>query len=137
MSDSPQPYGPNTPAIRRFLVRFAGLGTNDRDAVVVRYGAASNTRLYQLAEVALATAIERSGRESLRDALSGPLLQLVRRPNAPAPTDDDALESLDPVAEPALAALLALLAMDLLTAAQVDALYTAFDDVIPLPSVLN
>jgi hypothetical protein len=132
VSDSSHPYGPNTPAIRRFLVRLAGLGANDRQAVAARYAMVTTTRDYLRAEGTLATAIERSGREPLRDALSGPLLQLVRRPNAPEPTEENALDGLDPVAEPALAALLALLVRDLLEPAELEALYTAFHDVIPL-----
>ncbi|AMW05203.1 hypothetical protein [Gemmatimonas phototrophica] len=137
MSDTSQPYGPNTPAIRRFLVRFAGLGAGDRQAVVTRYSAAATTRSYLKAEGALATAIERSGREPLRDALSGPLLQLVRRPNAPEPTEANALDGLDEVAEPALAALLALLVRDLLASTELEALYTAFHEVIPLADLTS
>jgi hypothetical protein len=93
---------------------------------------ASATRTYLKAEAALATAIERSGREAQRDALSGPLLQLVRRPDAPETTDENALDGLDPVAEPALAALLALLVRDLLAPDEYQALYAVFDDVIPV-----
>jgi hypothetical protein len=132
MTVNAQPYGPNTQAVRRFLVRLAGLGVSDREAVVARYATASTSRPYLLAEAALATAIERSGREALRDALSGPLLHLVRRPDAPEPTEENALDGLDPVAEPALAALLGLLVRDLLEPANRDALYDAFALTIPL-----
>lgn len=133
MSDLP--YGPNTAAIRRFLVRFAGLGRADRAAIVSAYTAHSATRDWHAAEAALATAIERSGREPQRDALSGPLLQLVRRPDAAVPASasaDDALATLDPIAEPALAALLALLVQDLLGAHQVTTLYAPFAETMPL-----
>lgn len=132
MTVNAQPYGPNTKAVRKFLVRLAGLGVSDREAVVARYATASTSRPYLLAEAALATAIERSGREALRDALSGPLLQLVRRPDAPEPTEENALDGLDPVAEPALAALLGLLVRDLLEPAHSNALYDAFAPTIPL-----
>lgn len=127
------PYGPNTSAVRRFLVQLAGLGRVDREAVVAAYAARCSTRQWYAAEAALGTAIERSGREPQRDALSGPLLQLVRRndPVASAPvTEDEALAALDPIAEPALAALLALLARDLLSDQQVKTLCAPFAGVI-------
>jgi hypothetical protein len=135
VSDRTQPYGPNTAAIRAFLVRFAGLGAHDRAAVVAQYAARVHGRVYHAAESALATAIERSGREPLQQALSGPLLQLVRRADAPQttePTEETALDGLDPVAEPALAALLALLVRDLLDDAHMEQLYGAFSSVIGL-----
>lgn len=135
MSDSVQPYGPNTAAIRAFLVRFAGLGAHDRFTVVARYQERVNTRTYHVAESAMATAIERSGREPMQQALSGPLLQLVRRADilpATEPTEENALEGLDPVAEPALAALLALLVRDLLDEGQLEQVYGAFSTVIAL-----
>ncbi len=128
-----QPYGPNTAAIRAFLVRFAGLGARDRADVVARYQERVQTRAYHAAESALATAIERSGREPLQRALSGPLLQLVQRTDAPRATEvteEDALDGLDPVAEPALAALLALLVRDLLDDPQLEQLSGAFGTVI-------
>lgn len=139
------PYGPNTVAIRRFLVRLAGLGTEARTQVTAAYAAQATTRAWVLAETALATAIERSGREPQRDALSGPLLQLVQRdangatdPAIPAAASDDedrVMETLDPVAEPALAALLTLLVHDLLDSAQVARLLAPFDGVITLADV--
>ncbi len=110
---STQPYGPNTAAVRGFLVRLAGLGASDRELVVARHLSLSQTRAYEIADASLGEAITRSGREDARDALTGPLLQLVKRPDAAeiATADDVALE---PIAEPALAALLALLVSDLL-----------------------
>ena len=121
------PYGPNTAVIRRFLVRLAGLGSGDKAAVVARYGDLTRTRAWEAAETLLATAIERSGRDAQRDALSGPLLQLVRPAVATATiSEDDALAQLDPVAEPALAALLALLVRDLLPESAVGTLMEPF-----------
>lgn len=135
---SAQPYGPNTPAIRRFLVRLAGLGTGDRGAVVQAYTAHCEGRAWLLAESALATSIERSAREPQRDALTGPLLQLVR-PTAlegRGESEAEVMAALDPIAEPALAALLALIAQDLLDQAHFEALYAPFADTIPLPELL-
>ena len=81
----------------------------------------------------LGEVITRSGRDEARDALSGPLLQLVKRPTpdvSPA-ADAEADIALDPIAEPALAALLALMVRDLLDDATVQLLTYAFADTIP------
>ncbi len=128
---SSQPYGPNTAVIRRFLVQLAGLGTADKATVVARYGSLSRSRAWETAEALLGTAIERSGREPQQAALSGPLLQLVRPADATATiSEDEALAQLDPVAEPALAALLALMARDLLPEAVVATLVEPFGGVV-------
>jgi hypothetical protein len=125
------PYGPNTAVIRRFLVRLAGLGSGDKAAVVARYGDLTRTKAWETAESLLGTAIERSGREPQRDALSGPLLQLVRPAEATATiSEDEALAQLDPVAEPALAALLALMVRDLLPEAVIATLVAPFDGIV-------
>ena len=157
ITPGPETYGPNTAAIRRFLVRLAGLGIEARSRVTDAYAAEASSRAWVLAETALATAIERSGREPQRDALSGPLLQLVQRDRGAAAqnaapgvarspaeasigeagaTDEDrVLDTLDPVAEPALAALLALLVCDLLDSAQLARLMAPFEGVIALAEV--
>lgn len=122
------PYGPETTAVRGFLVRLAGLGAADRAAVVARYEMVAATRAYEVADTRLGEVIARSGREEARDALSGPLLQLVKRPTA---TDAPEIE-LEPIAEPALAALLALLVRDLLDDATLRLLTDAFSETIPL-----
>lgn len=113
------PYGPQTVAVRQFLVRLAGLSRSDRAQVVAAYITQQQSAVFQQAEDHLAIVMERSGREDARAALSGPLLQLVKREPATATGGPEAesgedLEALDPVAEPALAALLALLVRDLL-----------------------
>jgi hypothetical protein len=131
------PYGPNTAAIRRFLVRLAGLGAADRAAIVAAHASQQHTRAWYAAEAALATCIERSGRAPQRDALSGPLLQLVRvapggSQNTETTSDEEMLATLDPVAEAALAALLALLVRDLLSVDQCTTLYAPFASTIPL-----
>ena len=82
----------------------------------------SITREFEIADASLGDLLERSGRVDARDAVAGPLLQLVR-----GETDDD----LDPVAEAALAALLALMMRDLLAPADFDTLYSAFMLAIP------
>jgi hypothetical protein len=125
-----QPYGPETAAVRRFLVRLAGLGSTDRAAVVARYETVAATRAYEAADARLGDVITRSGREEARDALSGPLLQLVKRPTPHASPESEI--ALEPIAEPALAALLALMVRDLLDDATVLLLTDAFADTIPL-----
>lgn len=133
------PYGPNTAAIRGFLVRLAGLGTDSRGRVVDQHAALAHTRAYEAADSTLGETITRSGREDARNALFGPLVQLLKRPGA-APTPgrepasdaaDDDIE-LDPIAEPALAALLALLVGDLLSADTRRILTASFDGVMPV-----
>jgi len=124
-----QPYGPETAAVRRFLVRLAGLGSTDRAAVVARYETIAATRAYEAADARLGEVITRSGREEARDALSGPLLQLVKRPTPDASPESEI--ALEPIAEPALAALLALMVRDLLDDATVLLLTDAFADTIP------
>jgi hypothetical protein len=152
------PYGPSTARIRRFLVRLAALGDVERDAVVQRFGTIVMQRDFAVADAALADLVARSGRGDARDSLAGPLLQIARRratrsirgndapreetvgdaelhalTDAAIDTDDD----LDPVAEPALAALLALLVDDLLPPPQMRLLYGAFDESIPLSALGN
>lgn len=129
-----QPYGPQTAAVRSFLVRLAGLGAADRDAVVTRHAALADSPRYRRADATLGDVITRSGREAARDALTGPLLQLVKRQAALTDADQGDTDdfALDPIAEPALAALLALLVRDLLDDDTVRLLTEAFSDTIPL-----
>lgn len=124
------PYGPMTPTIRAFLVRFAGLGATDRAQIVAAFAAQCVTRAWSDADRALGDTIERSGRTEERDALAGPLLQLARLDDAAEHGTDDV--PLDPVAEPALAALMALLVRDLLSPHHVATLYAPFAETIPL-----
>ncbi len=133
------PYGPATAHVRFFLVRLAGLGKADRDDVVQRYAAQCLRAEYLAAETLLGETLERSGRTDARDALAGPLMQLVRQPDSAneasdAGAPDDDLASLHPIAEPALAALLALLVADLLPADVTALLYAPFAERIPRPA---
>ncbi|MEO7521622.1 MAG: hypothetical protein ABIW79_07380 [Gemmatimonas sp.] len=129
---SQSPYGPATPKIRHFLVRLAALDAAARAAVAARFETVATSRDFEAAEGALANAIARSGRGDERDALAGPLLQLARRGGDVLPPDGIAQPpELDPIAEPALAALLALLVADLISVHHFETLYAAFDDVIP------
>jgi hypothetical protein len=127
------PYGPNTPAVRQFLRQLAGLGTGARTDVVTRHTDRCTSRAWQTDETVLGATIERAGRADAQQAIAGPLLQLVRRSDAPAATGDDveALDHLDPIAEPALAALLVLVVVDLLPPDVAERLYAPFAVVIP------
>jgi hypothetical protein len=134
---SQMPYGPNTPAVRRFLVDFAGLSQSDRANVVARYTQLSADNAWQQAERELGRVIVASGRESAQQALAGPLMQLVRRTSlatdgdSSAEAESDQEPELDDVAEAALAALLTLLAQDLLNTEQRRTLLAPFADVLP------
>ena len=127
------PYGPATVSIRRFLVRLASLDPMARDAIVTRFAELADSRAYTVADAALAETIERSGRTDAQDALAGPLLQLVRprEPSHLAAGDHGPDVALDALAEPALAALLALLVRDLLPSVHFRTLYSPFDESIP------
>lgn len=129
-------YGPQTPAIRRFLVRLAALPSDARSTVVQRYREQELLADFHAADATVGETIERSGRTDARDALGGPLVQIVQLPrDAPSrdlADDDDLSGMLDPIAEPALAALLALLVRDLLPAAQFAVLYQPFAEAIPV-----
>jgi hypothetical protein len=124
-----QPYGPNTAVIRRFLQRFAALDASALAAVVAAYDALQASPSFGRADRAVAAAVERSGRTAERDSVVGPLLRLL--PAAPG----DAPDVLSPVAEPALAAVLALLLRDELSADAVATLYGPFEPLIPVGSL--
>jgi hypothetical protein len=61
----------------------------------------------------------KTGREAERDAAAGPLLQMVRLPDDPG--------AIDPIAEPALATLMALVIRDVLPPDDFDALTAPMD----------
>jgi len=122
-----QPYGPTTPAVRRFLVQLAALDSDAHGDVLSRFETVRNSHGFAAADGILGQTIERSGREDARDAVAGPLLQLVRF--------SDEADDLDPIAEPALAALLALIVCDLLAESTFATLYMPFERAIPLATV--
>ncbi len=133
-----RPYGPNTPAVRRFLQRFAALRPSEWERAARRYEEQQGTAALDAADRALAQAVERAGRTAERDAVVGPLVQVVRdaplAPPAGAP-GDEGLALLPPVAEAALAALLALVVRDVLPERAFDALYAPFAELIPVDAL--
>ena len=127
------PYGPQTLEIRRFLQRLAALSSAEWDAAAARFDALQGTGRFAAADRALSAAVAATGREPERDAVLGPLVQLVALPGADAAAGDapDAEPALAPVAEAALAAVLALLVRDVLSASAFATLYGPFAEVIP------
>jgi hypothetical protein len=153
MTNAPnaQPYGPATAVIRTFLVQLASLERAPHDEIIASYHALSMTSRFDSADQQLSEAITRSGRTDARDALFGPFLQLMRErhleadgatPVSATPSSetgdapDDAIE-LDPIAESALAALMALLVHDLLPHEVLATLYAPYEPYVPLATVIR
>lgn len=113
--------------MRRFLVQLAALESDTHRDVLSRFDSVRHSHDFAVADQTLGQTLERSGREDARDAVAGPLLQLVRLTDE---TDD-----LDAIAEPALAALLALIVSDLLAESTVATLYMPFAQAIPLATI--
>jgi hypothetical protein len=91
------------------------------------YQASSESVEWMRAELQLAKTIESSGRSDVPEAIGGPLMQLVRTEN-----QEGDQHAIDPIAEPALAALLTLAVADLLPAHAQAVLYAPFAVTIPL-----
>lgn len=121
-----QPYGPQTAQIRAFLRGLAALDVARHDDAVMRWKAQTGTPAFVRADRQLGEVLIRAGREAERDAAAGPLLQMMR--SAPAETERD---TLDPIAEPALAVLMALLVRDLLPADTFATLTAPLHELVP------
>ena len=130
MIDS-QPYGPNTAVVRRFLQRFAALRPQEWEQAATEFERLQGTRAFAAADRALEAAVRGAGREDARDAVAGPLVQLVQRAGEPG-----AEPAMHAVAESALAALLALIARDVLPSSAFATLYAPFSELVPV-SALN
>jgi hypothetical protein len=134
LADGQLPYGPQTPAIRAFLRALAALDATARHAAVEAWQAMADTPALQRADRLLGEVLARAGREAERDAAAGPLLQLVRTAT-PGPDATDAnppaSPALDPLAEPALASLMALVVRDLLPPATFDVLVAPLAAIVP------
>ncbi|HEY0970919.1 MAG TPA: hypothetical protein VGE02_08115 [Gemmatimonadales bacterium] len=118
--------------MRHFLQRLANQPAVVWLAAARRYEDRRDDAAMRRADRALGEAVEAYARQRERDALVGPVLQLARRAVPAALDGDDDLATIERLAEPALAAALALLAEDLLAAEQVETLYSAFATVVPL-----
>jgi hypothetical protein len=117
--------------VRHFLQRLAAQPPVVWLAAAGHYARAREAPAHRRAEHALAAAVAALQREAQRDALVGPVVQLARRAAGLSPGQPDDAE-VERLAEPALAATLALLVSDTLPRAHVAQLYGAFDGVIPL-----
>ena len=128
------PYGPASPVVRRFLQRLAAQRELVWLAAARRYQDPVDAAERQRADRALGAAIARLGREPARAALVGPVVQMARRVASalhPEVTD----EVLEGLAEPALAAALALVVSDELERNLMACLYKPFEGAIPLASL--
>ena len=125
------PYGPETPRVRGFLQRLAQQPSVVWLAAARRYAAVAGTEEGRRADQALAEAIRRTGRDSERDALVGPVVQLAARAAAGSPVGAGDAEQVERLAEPALAAALALVVGDVLDPAVGAPLLAPFADLVP------
>ncbi len=110
LSAAALPYGPQTAEIRAYLRDLAATTHAQRERVCKEWTAVRATPAFARADRALGEAIVRVHRESERDAAAAPLLQMMRQPGSEM-RENTAME---PVAEPALAALMALVVRDAL-----------------------
>ena len=131
-----QPYGPNTPAVRRFLQRLAGKPASDCAAAARVYLSLQGTPTLRAADRSLGDALESSDRTDARDAVVGPIIQLISG-HAERLATDPALSgvSLDDMAETALAAALGLIVGDILAADALEVLYRPYAGIIPIEDV--
>lgn len=127
-----QPYGPQTPLVRAFLKQLAAQPALVWLAAARRYEAIAATPAGRQADRGVGSAIERSAREPARDALIGPILQMATRAADSAALDSSDRQEVERLAEPALAAALALVVADRLGQAQRDLLTSAFGFAMPV-----
>jgi hypothetical protein len=125
-------YGPNTDAVRRLLQRLAAAPAEAWARTAERWAALERAPRYAAAERALAAAVAGAGRESERDAVVGPLVQIAADAAERVARLGAGSADLDPdrFAEPALAAALAVVMRDLLSAEQFEALYEAVAEMV-------
>ena len=129
------PYGPNTPAVRRFLQRLAGKPASDCITAARAYLSLQGTEELRMADRALGHALESSGRTDARDAVVGPLVQLMNGHAAKLDADITGGLTVDDLAESALAATLGLIVGDVIPAPMLEVLYRPFGGIIPLEEV--
>ena len=133
---SPLPYGPNTPVVRRFLQRLAGKPASDCAGAARTYLSLQGTPALTAADRALGDALESHERIEARDAIVGPIIQLMNGHAARLESDPALAEvSLDDMAEAALAAALGLIAGDIIPADALEVLYRPYAGIIPLESI--
>jgi len=131
LAQEQQPYGPQTAAIRAFLRDLAALDSARHGVAVARWTQQVGTPDFARADRLLGEVLIRAGREAERDAAAGPLLQMLRAPEAGEASNGTTDDELDPIAEPALATLMALLVRDLLPGDAFDTLTAALREQVP------
>ncbi len=130
------PYGPNTAIVRRFLQRLAGKPATDCAAAARVYLSLQGTPPLIAADRAVAKAIEETDRTEARDAVVGPIIQLMNG-HAARVESDPALAgvNLDDMAEAALAAALGLIVGDVIAADALEVLYRPYAEMIPIEDI--
>jgi hypothetical protein len=132
----PDPYGPNTPAVRRFLQRLAARSAADCATAARAYLGLQGSASFRAADRALGEAIEKSERTDARDAVVGPIVQLVSGHAEKLASDVDAAAvTTDDIAEAALAAALAIMVGDVIPADAFEVLYRPFAGIIPIEEI--
>ena len=130
------PYGPNTAAVRRFLQRLAGKPASDCIAAARAYLALQGTPELATADRALGHALESSGRTNARDAVVGPIIQLMSgHADKLELTGETSGVTVDDLAESALAAVLGLIVGDVIPAQMLEVLYRPVAGIIPLEQI--
>src|SRR5512133_3355511 len=112
----PQPYGPNTDAVRRLLQRLAALPPEEWARLAQLYEGLARTASFAAADRSLGETIAAAGREAEGEAVVGPVVQLATdaAERVARAMGGDSTPEPDRFAEPALAAALAVIARDLL-----------------------
>ena len=130
------PYGPNTAAVRRFLQRLAGKPASDCITAARTYLALQGTPELATADRALGHALESSGRTDARDAVVGPIIQLMSGHAEKLDLSGVPGEmTVEDLAEAALAAALGLIVGDVIPAQMLEILYRPFAEIIPLEGI--
>ena len=131
-----QQYGPNTPAVRRFLQRLAGKPAADCIAAARIYLSLQGSPEFSAADRTLGRALETSGRTDARDAVVGPLVQLMsgHAERLEAAADGSGITT-DDMAESALAAALGLIVGDVIPAGTLEVLYRPYAELIRLEDI--
>ncbi len=135
MSDE-NPFGPGTPAVRRFLEAIQGL-TTEQWREVIEAWRTTLTNAWHDAASAVTAAVAESDRRPAREELLSELGDITRRTRwdrgEAAGNSTQALESTAYYV--ASLAALALLVHDRITRPEFDALYLPFGGVIPLETI--
>ena len=129
------PYGPNTPAVRRFLQRLAGKPATDCIAAARTYLALQGTPELVTADRALGHALETSGRIDARDAVVGPIVTLMNGHAEKLEAGISHGVTVDDMAESALAAALGLIVGDVIPAPTLEVLYRPYAELIRLEDI--